>query len=641
MKRKNLSRPKIKKIIDAEKIAAGEVVDRPANVVKELLENSIDAGAKEIRIVVKKAGKNLIQIIDDGYGIPSDEILIAFERYTSSKIVKIEDLEKLSTLGFRGEALASIAAVSQVEITSRVKENERGVNIIIEAGKCVEKKEAFCPIGTNIKVKNIFYNIPARKKFLKQDPTELGHITDIIQRYSLAYPQIHFIYNHNEMNILNCPGSNDLRTTVFHIYGKKVANFMELINYKGNNIKLHGLLGHSEVSKNNRTHSSLFLNKRYVISDLLFRAVQEAYKGILMIGKFPFFILHLEIDPSVIDFNVHPKKLQIRFENEEYVYNKVYNIVRMCVEEKFMEEEISHTYSDLSEFSQKENDLEVITFSKDTKSDNAAKDKHPKVINEVNESKIEIEQLEHLFLEEIPTEKTVQLNLSDKDNISGRNDKSSTDSFLRGDYIKIKNFPKLRLVSQTGQLSNKTYIVLEGINKNREEGFYILDQHAASERVNKEYFLNYFQTSKKERQNLINPLTVEVSPSEKFFLEANLKQINKLGFDFEHFRGNTFVLRAVPTIMGRIPNINLITEIISDITEIGKEASFTEKLDEIVNYLACHKSIRGGDDMSLKSIRKLIIDLGNCKDSFHCAHGRPTLKFFSFKELDKLFKRVM
>ncbi|MBY9009098.1 MAG: DNA mismatch repair endonuclease MutL [Candidatus Lokiarchaeota archaeon] len=636
-----MSSRKIKKIVDAEKIAAGEVVDRPANIVKELIENSIDAGAKEIRIVVKKAGKNLIQIIDDGYGILPDEILIAFERYTSSKIVKIEDLEKLSTLGFRGEALASIAAVSQVEITSRVKENERGINIILKAGKLVEKKEVFCPIGTNIKVKNIFYNIPARKKFLKQDPTELGHITDIIQRYSLAYPQIHFIYNHNEMNILNCPGSNDLRTTVFHIYGKKVANFMELINYKGNNIKLHGLLGHSEVSKNNRTHSSLFLNKRYVISDLLFRAVQEAYKGILMIGKFPFFILHLEIDPSVIDFNVHPKKLQIRFENEEYVYNKVYNIVRMCVEEKFMEEEISHTYSDLSEFSQKENDLEVITFSKDTKSDNAAKDKHPKVINEVNESKIEIEQLEHLFLEEIPTEKTVQLNLSDKDNISGRNDKSSTDSFLRGDYIKIKNFPKLRLVSQTGQLSNKTYIVLEGINKNREEGFYILDQHAASERVNKEYFLNYFQTSKKERQNLINPLTVEVSPSEKFFLEANLKQINKLGFDFEHFRGNTFVLRAVPTIMGRIPNINLITEIISDITEIGKEASFTEKLDEIVNYLACHKSIRGGDDMSLKSIRKLIIDLGNCKDSFHCAHGRPTLKFFSFKELDKLFKRVM
>ncbi len=641
MKRINLSRPKIKKIIDAEKIAAGEVVDRPANVVKELLENSIDAGAKEIRIVVKKAGKNLIQVIDDGYGIPSDEILIAFERHTSSKIVKIEDLEKLSTLGFRGEALASIAAVSQVEITSKVKENERGVNIIIKAGKCVEKKEIFCPIGTDIKVKNIFYNIPARKKFLKQDSTELGHITDIIQRYSLAYPQIHFIYNHNELNILNCPGSNDLRTTVFHIYGKKVANLMELINYEGDNIKLNGLIGHSEISKNNRTQSSLFLNKRYVISDLLFRAVQEAYKGTLMIGKFPFFILHLEIDPSVIDFNVHPKKLHIRFENEEYVYNKVYNIVRMFVEEKFIEKEIIHTYSDLSEFSQNEKDLDETAFYKDSESNSIAKGKHPKVINGEEVNKREIEQLKPLSLEEVPTEKTVQLNLSDTDNINERIDKSSVESFLRGDYILIKNFPKLRLISQTGQLSNKTYIVLEGINENGEEGFFILDQHAASERVNKEYFFNYYQNSKKEKQNLINPLKIEVSPSEKFFLEANLKEISRLGFDFEHFRGNTFVLRAVPTIMGKVPNIKIITEIMSDISEIGKEASFTEKLDEIINYLACHKSIRGGDDLSLKSIRKLIIDLGNCKDSFHCAHGRPTLRFFSFKELDKLFKRIV
>ena len=639
LERKNLRGREIKKIVDAEKIAAGEVVDRPANIVKELLENSIDAEAKEIRIVVKKAGKSLIQIIDDGYGMPPDEILIAFERHTSSKIVKVEDLEKLDTLGFRGEALASIAAVSQVEITSRVKENERGVNIILKAGKCIEKKEVFCPIGTNIKVKNIFYNIPARKKFLKQDPTELGHITDIIQRYSLAYPQIHFIYNHNDLNILNCPDSNDLRTTVFHIYGKKVANLMELVNYEGNNVKLHGLLGHSEVSKNNRTHSSLFLNKRYVISDLLFRAVQEAYKGTLMIGKFPFFILHLEIDPSVIDFNVHPKKLQIRFENEEYVYNKVYNIVRMFVEEKFIEKEITHTYSDLSEFSQKEKKLDDSSLYKDPDSNSVAKGKHPKVINDEDVNKGGIEQLKPLSLEEVPTEKTVQLNLSDKDTASERIDKSSAESFLRCEFVLIKNFPKLRLISQTGQLSNKTYIVLEGINENGEGGFYILDQHAASERVNKEYFFNYFQNSKREKQNLINPLKVEVSPSEKFFLEANLKEISKLGFDFEHFRGNTFVLRAVPIIIGKVPNLKIITEIISDLTEIGKEASFTEKFDEIINYLACHKSIRGGDDLSLSRIRKLIVDLGNCKDSFHCAHGRPTLKFFSFKELDKLFKR--
>ncbi len=636
-----MKRSKIKKIVDAEKIAAGEVVERPANIVKELIENSIDAGAKEIRVIIKKAGKNLIQIIDDGIGIPPDEIDLAFERHTSSKIVNIEDLERLSTLGFRGEALASIAVVSQVEITSRIKEKERGVKLLLKDGKIIEKEEVFCPIGTDIKVKSLFYNTPARLKFLRKDPTELGHITDIIQRYALAYPQLHFIYTHNNLSILNCPASNDLRTTVFHIYGKKVTNLMESINHKEDNFNLYGLMGHSEISKNNRTHSSFLLNKRYVISDLLFRAVQEAYKRTLMIGKFPFFILNLEIDPSVIDFNVHPKKLHIRFENEEYVYNKVYNIVRKFVEEKFIEKEDTYNYSEISKYAAPKLDKDKEELYKEAQilidaTELYTEDRYENIQPNENvfthhSSKVEKEALE----------KKVQLNLTNSDIVDGTDEFYSVDSVLRGNYIDLKNFPKLRLISRTGQLSNKTYIILEGINENGEAGFYILDQHAASERVNKEFFYNFYKSSIRSKQKLITPLKIEVSPSERFFLESNLKEITKLGFDFEHFGGNTFVLRAVPIVMGKTPNLHIINEIISDITNIGKDKSFSDKLEEIINYLACHKSIRGGDDMSLQSIRKLIIDLANCKDSFHCAHGRPTLKFFSFKELDKLFKRIV
>ncbi len=238
-------------------------------------------------------------------------------------------------------------------------------------------------------------------------------------------------------------------------------------------------------------------------------------------------------------------------------------------------------------------------------------------------------------------EKTVQLDLTSSDIVNDSEDMSSADTFLRRNYFDLKNFPKLRLISRTGQLSNKTYILLEGINENGEGGFYILDQHAASERVNKEFFHDFYKNSIKTKQKLITPLKIEVSPSEKFFLESNMKEITKLGFDFDHFGGNSFVLRAVPIIMGRTPNLHIIKEIISDITDIGRDKSFSDKLEEIINYLACHKSIRGGDDMSLQSIRKLIIDLANCKDSFHCAHGRPTLKFFSFKELDRLFKRTV
>ncbi len=628
-----MKRHKIKKIRDAEKIAAGEVVERPANVVKELIENSIDAGAKEIRVIVKKAGKSLIQVIDDGIGIPSDEIEFAFERYTSSKIRGIEDLDNLSTLGFRGEALASITAVSQVEIISRTESEEIGVQLRIEGGKLMDKREFSCPVGTNIKVKNIFYNIPARQKFLKSDSTELGHITDIMQRYALAYPDIHFIYRHNDLDILNCP-ANDLKTTVFHIYGKKNAKFTELIDFSDGNIKVHGLIGHPEISKKNRNYSSLFINHRYVISDLLFRAIQEAYKGILMIGKYPFWILHLELDPSVIDFNVHPKKLYIRFENEDYIYNKLYNVIRNFIEDSFIEKEAKFISAEISDFISKK---EVIS----TKDRDIKTEKFSRPIQEIRERKDKKEKFnssEEEILEII--DKPIQLHLRDHTTKDELDNKQLPETYIREKYIIAKNFPKLRLISYTGQLSNNVYIVLEGINQKGEEGLYICDQHAASERINKEFFLNVYETSKISKQKLISPLKIDVAPSEKFFLEENLNEIKKLGFNFEHFGGNTFILREIPTIMGKLPEIEIIKEIISDITEIGKDKSFLKVKEEILNYLACHRSIRGGDDLTLKEIRNLIIDLANCQDPFHCAHGRPTLKFISFKELDKIFKRT-
>ena len=611
-----MNRQKIQKIINAEKIAAGEVVERPANVVKELVENSIDAGAEEIRIIVRNAGKTLIQVIDDGVGIPPDEVELAFERHTSSKIRSIEDLDNLSTLGFRGEALASIATISQVEIISRTKEHDLGIQLILEGGKLVSKKEISCPIGMKIQVKNIFYNIPARQKFLKSNSTELGHITNFIQRYALAYPQLHFIYRHKDIDILNCPASNNLKTTVFHIYGKQTAKFMEPFDYKDeeSNIKIHGLLGHPQISKKNRASSTLFINQRYIISDMLFRAIKEAYEGTLMIGKHPFFIINLELNPSNVDFNVHPKKLHVRFEDEIYVYNKVYNVIRKFVEELFIVKEAKYIDTRLSKFISEEDDL----------------------FEEKQELKSEI--IEEPIKE---IEQSVQLQLIDNPINTQTSKLHVAETLTREKYFIAEDFPKLRLISSTGQLSNNIYVVLEGMNQNGEEGIYLLDQHAASERINKEYFLYMYETSKIRKQQLISPLTIDVPPSERFYLEENLHEIQKLGFTFEHFGGNTFILRDIPTIMGRLLDINIIKEIISDIIEIGKDKSFSEIKEQIINYLACHRSIRGGDALSLKDIRNLIIDLAKCKDSYHCAHGRPTLKFISFRELDKLFKRIV
>ena len=613
---------KIKKIIDADKIAAGEVVDRPANVIKELVENSIDAKASEIRIIVRKAGKSLIHVIDDGIGIPSDDVEMAFERHTSSKIRSIKDLEYLSTLGFRGEALASITAVSKVEIISRIEDEEKGVHLYIEGGKIIAKKKISCPVGTSIQVKNLFYNLPARQKFLKTDATELGHITDIVQRYSLAYPELHFIYRHNELDILNCPSLNDLKTTVFHIYGKKIAKFMEPFDFKEDELKIriNGLLGHPQIAKKNRTYSSLFINHRYVISDVLFRAISEAYEGTLMVSKYPFFIIFLELDPSVIDFNVHPKKLHVRFEREESIYNRVYNVIKSFVEDRFIIKEAKYISTELHDFIPE-------------------KEKLSESIKEISDGKIKQEEISQEQL--LIPEESVQLSLEDQIIEDKSYKKLPPETFLRGKYIISKNFPKLRLISHTGQLSNKVYVVLEGINENNEEGLFILDQHAASERIKKERFLEAFKTSKISKQKLISALKIDVAPSEKIFLESNILEIRKLGFNFENFGGNTFILREIPTIMGKIPKLNIIKEIISDITKIGKDKSFSEVKEEIINYLSCHKSIRGGDDLSLKDIRNLLIELAKCKDSYHCAHGRPTLRFFSYKELDKLFKRIV
>ncbi|MHA1642969.1 MAG: DNA mismatch repair endonuclease MutL [Promethearchaeota archaeon] len=621
-----MNQGKIQKIIDAEKIAAGEVIERPANVVKELIENSIDAKATEIKIIIKKAGKVLIQVIDNGMGIAPEDIEIAFERHTSSKIRKLEDLNSLSTLGFRGEALASIAAVSNIEITSRTKNNENGIKLILEVGKIVSKQVISCPVGTNIMVKNLFYNIPARLKFLKKDTTELGHITDIIQRYALSYPEIHFYYTHNDLVILNCPKDSDLKTTVYHIYGKNIAKAMEQINHDNDEIKVKGLLGHPSIARKSKIQSSLFINRRYIMSNLLSRAIKEAYKGILMTNQHPFYIIFLELDPSFIDFNVHPKKLEVRFEDEDLIYNKLYRIVRNFIEERFMKNQILNVATDIYTF-----------MNVESNSDNVKQESQMiKLESEESQSPFEISELKQPQKANFSSKSDfIQLNLTEPDNLE------DSETLIRFKATRAENFPKLRLISNTGQLSNKIYIVLEGQNSEGEDGMFILDQHAASERINKEYFLKLYDSTKRIKQKLISPLKLEVSASEKFFLLSNLNEFKKLGFDFEHFGGNTFVLREIPTIMNKVPDNQVIKEIISDLSSIGKDASFDQAKEKIINYLACHRSIRGGDDLSIKDIRKLIENLSKCENPFHCAHGRPTLKFFSFKDLDKLFKRIV
>jgi len=614
---------RIKKIKDFEKIAAGEVVERPASVVKELVENSIDAGAKNIKIIIKNAGKSLIQVIDDGYGIEKEDVEIAFERYTSGKIEKFEDLDNLTTLGFRGEALSSIAVVSQVELITRTKNDDLSSTIVIHGGAVIEKKEISAPVGTNIKVKNLFYNIPARQKFLKTNRVELGHITDIITRYALGYPQIHFVYQHNNLDILNCPSSDDLKDMVFHIYGKETAKKMYPIDYihPDGLFTLLGLLGDPEISKKKRTSSSLFLNKRYVLSDKFFEVIKDAYKGFLMIGRFPFFILNLDTNPAYVDFNIHPQKMTVRFNNEKVLFPFIENALKAHLDELFLPKKEVIITKPLETFIEEEKEeiqsgLKNITVHIDDQSI-IAKDQ---VLNFQADSNI---------IDSAKSKEMIQTKLT------------SEDIFEERFEIITKTLPKMRFISRTGQLSNHIYVLFESEDVNGNPAILIIDQHAASERIMKERFLSQYRGSKVQKQQLISPLKINISPAERFFLKEHLSEINKFGFELEDFGGTTFILRAIPAIFGKLPKLNVLKDMIEEIANIGKQQSFSDSEEEIINYLACHKSIRGGDYLTLKDIRKLVLDLSKCKDPYHCAHGRPTFRVISFRDLDKMFKRIV
>lgn len=614
---------RIKKIIDFEKIAAGEVVERPASVVKELVENSIDAGAKNIKIIIKNAGKSLIQVIDDGCGIEKEDVEIAFDRYTSGKIEKFEDLDTLTTLGFRGEALSSIAVVSQVELITRTKNDDLSPAIVIHGGAVIEKKEISAPVGTNIKVKNLFYNIPARQKFLKTNRVELGHITDVITRYVLGYPQIHFVYQHNDLDILNCPSSDDLKDMVFHIYGKETAKKMYPIDYihPDGLFALSGLLGDPEISKKKRNSSSLFLNKRYVVSDKFFEVIKDAYKGFLMVGRFPFFILNLDINPAFVDFNIHPQKMTVRFNNEKILFPFIENALKAHLDELFLPKKEEIITQPLETFIDKEkeeiqSDLKNITVNIDDQSIIAKE----QLLNFQSGSNI---------IDSAKSKEMIQTKLT------------SEGKFEEKFEIITKTLPKMRFISRTGQLSNHIYVLFESKDENGNPAILIIDQHAASERIMKEKFLNQYRGSKVQKQQLISPLKINISPAESFFLKEHLNEINKFGFELEKFGGNTFILRAIPAIFEKLPKLDVLKDMIEEIAYMGKQQSFSESEEGIINYLACHKSIRGGDYLTTKDIRRLVIDLSKCKDPYHCAHGRPTFRVISFRELDKMFKRIV
>lgn len=633
-----------------DKIAAGEVVEKPASVVKELVENAIDAGAKTITVEIKGGGIDLIRITDDGCGIPAKELSKAFLRHATSKINSDSDLFYLQTLGFRGEALASIAAVSQVEMITKTSNALTGTRIFVEGGEEKEIEEVGAPCGTTILVRNLFYNTPARKKFLKSAITEGSYIIELMQHMALSMPSMSFKLVVNNNVKFHTSGNADLKEVIYRIYGRDTINSLIPFNLEQNGISINGYLGKPELSRANRAFENYFVNKRYVRSDFISKAIEEGYKGFMMQHQFPFCVLHINIESTSLDVNVHPTKMQVRISNREELVrcliDGIHNSLtgkEMIPEVKLVKEEVKATkihtpepfetqrLNEWKKESSLENSVPEIKENPSFENEHSIDDlqKHNKkelffsdtddnsetVISDVTEEKVGLEVLkpQSPFTKNIIIDKTEQLDLFENSLLTEK---------------KRRNFNVL------GQIF-KTYWLIEF-----EDKLYVMDQHAAHEKVKYETFIKKYHDKEILSQNLSPAIVVTLSPSESGIYEEHKAIFMKFGFEIDSFGGNELMIRAIPLdLYGADPK-----EMFLAILEELNQFHYTNKIDiieERIATMACKAAVKGNNFMTFQEISALLDQLLTLENPYHCPHGRPTMFSMSKYEIEKKFKRIV
>jgi DNA mismatch repair protein MutL len=566
------------KILDKEtvnKIAAGEVIERPYSVVKELVENSIDAGAKNIIVEVKNGGKDKIIVSDDGKGMNVIDAKLCFVRHATSKL---KDLFSISTLGFRGEALSSISAVSNLKLSTN--DGNCGINLEISEGKLLNKKEIGMNKGTKIEVSDLFFNTPVRKNYLKSREVELSHIINIITKYSLSNIDISFKLISDSKDILVSPKTKDLLNKIVAIYGKELAKNMVAIKYKDDFIGLNGYVGKPYLTKLDKSMQTLFINNRYVKSDIVSKAIYDAYHTLLFLNRHPVVMLNIEIDFSETDVNVHPTKNVIRIEKEKELYDSVFSALRECFVNNNM--------------------IPDVSLDKETK--------------------IQVKQ-------NYKMEKGEQTLLMAKQASSNLKDYATYKK--TENVVSVQN--KIGPIKVLGQL-NRMYVLAEN-----SKGLLIIDQHAIQERVYFERFWKEFKAKKIIQQKLLKPIIIDLSVNETHILNSNIKIIQNLGFDIDSYGRLSFIVRQVPKIFGEFTK-DTILDLVSSLKDVDK--LIDEKKEEKLAKKACRKSIKAGEVLTLVQMQKLVSDLDDCTNPFSCPHGRPTMINITLGDLEKKFKRV-
>lgn len=668
--------------ITIDKIAAGEVIERPASIVKELAENAIDAGAGAIVIEIKEGGISFIRITDNGCGIAKEDVSNAFLRHSTSKIRSVDDLMDIHTLGFRGEALSSIAAVSRVELITKTRENDFGITYRIEGGKEISIEETGAPDGTTFLVRQLFYNTPARRKFLKTPMTEASHVADLVTRLALSHPEISFQFINNGQSKIHTSGNGNLKDVIYHIYGRDIASHLLEVKAENEHLKLTGYIGEPIVSRGNRNFENYYINGRYVKSQMISKAIEDAYKDFTMQHKYPFTVLHLEVKGDLLDVNVHPTKMEVRFGNQQEVYNFLCEAIGRSLHH---EELIPHV-----EVPEPPQSAEISFSSTASKEKNKKTEEKQSPLCNIdnvkskNQSTLQEKQSAVGIFKNKSQEKQSVLCKN-----TGKTGKKDLDYFMKQMRERVmsrhqeeeakKNVPVHKITKSTvikeetvpyrstpaqdtvpekpkqlnlfeeklldkqsvkehriiGQLF-ETYWLIEFQNS-----LYIIDQHAAHERVLYEKTLQGMKSRDYTSQNISPPIVLNLSMGEAQLLEKYMDQFTRIGFEFENFGPDSYAVCAVPDNLFSIAKKDLLMEMIDSLSDEIYTGLTPDVVDEKIASMSCKAAVKGNMKLSYAEADALIGELLALDNPYHCPHGRPTIISMSKREIEKKFKRIV
>lgn len=567
------------------KIAAGEVIERPASVVKELVENSIDAGATDIRIEVMGGGIQSIKVTDNGHGMSQDDVSIAFLKHATSKIGNVHDIEKVLTLGFRGEALSSITAVSKVEITTKGPGEVAGTRVVVHGGEMVSIGDTGAADGTSIVVEDLFFNTPARRKFLKKGQSELAHIVDVATKNALGHSDVSFYLSHNNRELFRSPASGDLFDTIVHIYGPGIARELIPVNFTNDLVQISGYISKPGFTRSDKDHQVFFINGRVVRSKTISDAISLGYYTMLPRGRYPVAVLNIALDTSEVDVNVHPTKQHVRFGHELALMNAVSEAVGSILSETELVPEAK----------------EAVTQTK----------LYPAPSTEVQD------------IREIQTEFKVPV-------ADTQRRLTRTDRYLAQTHEVTEIGPHLEL-QILGQVDNVYIVAQSG------DGLVLIDQHAAHERILYEQVL---ESGDRGVQEFITPVNLELNSKEKVLIKDYIPHLEEAGFIVSEFGPDSFAVTAVPHILGRVDDTTVVHDIISDILSGGRVRDLTGISGQVYKSTACRGAIKAGAALTREQMENLVAQLYRTKNPHTCPHGRPTVVTFSRSDLDKLFKRI-